>query len=74
MRGHVHVLRWLHASGWPLVDTKSILNDDARVDVEDKRTVAWMKRMRSPWQKLRNGVCVRCIVAYWFSLRRSGSL
>ena len=76
IRGHVRVLRFLHASGWALVDVKTIVDEDVhRLGADDhERVKVWLKRMRSPWQKLRNGVCVRCIVAYWFSLRRSGSL
>ena len=70
-RGHVHVLRWLHASGWPLVDVKSILDDDARVDTDHERTVAWLKRMRSPWQRARNVVIARAVARYWFRVRRS---
>ena len=71
MRGHVHVLRWLHASGWPLVDVKSVLDADPQVDVENKRTAAWLKRMRSPWQKARNVVVARSVARYWFRVRRS---
>jgi len=65
--GHVHVLRWLHASGWDLSTV-----DDSGVNYHDKRTMAWMVRMRSPWQKLRNAVRLRCIVSYWWSLGRVG--
>ena len=68
--GHVHVLRWLHASGWALADVKSIVDDDPGIEEEHERAKAWLRRMRSPWQKLRNSVRVRCIVAYWWSLKR----
>ena len=68
MNGHVHVLRWLYASGWPLVDVKSIteLGGEPVVTSENARAQAWMKRMRSPWQKVRNAIRVRCVANYWW--------
>ena len=71
MRGQVHVLRWLHASGWPLVDVKPVLDADAPHNANHERTEAWLKRMRSPWQKARNVVVARSVVRYWFRVRRS---
>jgi len=63
MWGQVHVLRWLHASGWALVDVKGIVDENHKGEKE--RTVAWLKRMRSPWQKVRNVVVARSVARYW---------
>jgi hypothetical protein len=63
--GRVHVLRWLQASGWPLVDNNNVWDVDPQVDVENKRTAAWLKRMRSPWQRVRNVVVARSVARYW---------
>ena len=69
IRGHVCVLRFLHASGWALVDVKSIVDED--IGAEDhERTKAWLKRMRSPWQKVRKVLCARAVARYWQRLAR----
>ena len=65
IRGHVCLLRFLHASGWPLVNVKAIVDDDFKPAEDHERAQAWLKRMRSPWQKVRNVVVARAVARYW---------
>ena len=70
IRGHVRVLRFLHASGWALVDVKTIVDEDVhRLGADDhERVKVWLKRMRSPWQGVRNAVRAYLIGRYWWKM------
>jgi len=73
MKGHVHVLRYLHASGHPLLNvTREGLRED---HVSPTRglmiTCAWLRHMRSPWQRVRNAVRAAAIGRYWWNSARA---
>ena len=65
IRGHVLVLRFLHASGLALVDVKAIVDEDFKNADDHARAKAWLKRMRSPWQRVRNVLVARSVARYW---------
>ena len=72
--GQVHILRYLRAGGHPLqnVMCADLRHEDTTGHVGLSLSLAWMERMRSPWQRARFAIQARGIVRYWQSCSKTG--
>ena len=67
--GQVLVLRYLAASGFALRKARREEFGDSQSALDKyHRTRKWQKRMRSPWQRVRNAVRAVAIGRYWWKL------
>ena len=66
-QGHILVLRYLYASGYPLIlPTRAALRTEGMTGHEGLHlSIEWMDRMRSRWQRVRNRFRVRAILRWW---------
>jgi len=73
--GRVHILRYLRAGGHPLQNvTCADLRDEGTTGHFGLNlSLAWMERMRSPWQRVRFVIQARAIARYWQSRSKTGS-